>query len=63
MSLDNACSAACGWCGACTDGPRTNATCPRCRRDYYCPRDEWTIGALCDACCVARDIEAEQRRA
>jgi hypothetical protein len=49
----SACSPNCGWCGACTSGPRPNATCSECRADFWKGRDD--VGDLCDDCCDRRD--------
>jgi hypothetical protein len=36
------------------DGPRTNAVCDSCRREFR--RDDDDTGYLCDACCQSRDL-------
>jgi hypothetical protein len=52
----NVCSAGCGYCGRCEDGPRCNATCPECGQAFVIEYD--STGSLCDRCCDARDARA-----
>lgn len=55
--MSNCCNADCGWCGACTSGPRLNATCSDCHEDFHKGRDD--VGNLCDACCARRDAHTD----
>lgn len=53
----SACGPACGYCGACTSGPKVIGYCRRCEGPYF--SYENNLSGLCDPCL---DAEHEQTR-
>lgn len=66
----NACTAACGYCGACSDGPKSDSwiwrECRSCHREFrhYLTSDEpYCADPLCDTCYMQRDDYYRRERA